>query len=125
MKQLLIVIFYISTACCFAQQAVFYCEKPTFKFPKTEEGIQLSHDYIIENKGNIPLVFDEYEVGCPCTKVTLPPPIPPNSKGIVSITFDSNHKYYQQDRRIKLYITNQEKPELLRFKVYVIPKKED
>lgn len=101
--------------------AEFFVESPLHKFPKTREGIQLKHAFVVKNTGETPLIISRYEVSCSCTKVTLPGPIAPGESGHVTVEFDTNGKYYQQDRKIILFTNTKKKTEYLRFKVYVIP----
>jgi len=111
------------SACCFSQQADFHCAKPVHKFPKTNEGAILEHDFIIENKGKSPLIISAYQVACTCTKVYLPKePILPGQSVSIKIVFDTAGKQFFQDRMILLTTNSKQKEEKLRFKVYVIPK---
>ena len=103
--------------------AEFFVDKATIKFPKTEEGVILTHDYIITNKGNAPLLLEDYKVACTCTKVAMPSkPILPGESFALKVTFDTNGKYYFQDRIIYLKANTKEKTHKLRFKVNVKPK---
>lgn len=106
----------------FAQEAEFSIDKATHKFPKTNEGVVLSHTFIVENTGDAPLIISNYEVACSCTKLTYPTkPILPGEKAELVVTFDTKGKYYFQDRTI-LVQTNAKKEILkLRFKVNVTP----
>lgn len=111
----------MNSAAGFCQSAEFFSESPVHKFPKTDEGVVLKHAFEIRNTGNAPLVISGFDVACHCTKVTLPPPIPPGKTDKVLIEFDTKGKYYQQDRRIILHTNTRKEMETLRFKVYVIP----
>lgn len=106
------------------RMAEFFVDKPTHKFPSTREGILLHHTFTVKNTGEVPLVISNYEVACPCTKVTLPKPIAPGATGELKVEFDTKGKYYQQDRKIILHTNTRKKTETLRFKVYVIPEGE-
>lgn len=94
------------------------------KFPKVKEGVQLKHTFVVTNKGTIPLIIYSYDVSCSCTKVTLPAPIAPGETGDILVEFDTNGKYYLQDRKIILQTNSRKKTESLHFKVYVIPSEE-
>jgi hypothetical protein len=122
MKRLVVLILLmINSAFGFGQTAEFFVDAALHKFPKTNEGVQLKHDFVVTNKGAVPLIISSYEVSCSCTKVILPPPIPPGKTGIVTVTFDTKDKYYQQDRKIILQTNTKKKVEYLRFKVFVVP----
>jgi hypothetical protein len=106
------------------QTAEFYIEEPTFKSPKVVEGTNVTHDFLFKNTGNTPLIISNYKVACSCTSISYPDTLAPNQSGIIKLTFDTNGKYYQQDRSIFLFTNTKKKQETLRFKVYVIPKDE-
>lgn len=103
------------------QSAEFFCASPVKKFPKTREGVQLKHTFEISNTGKAPLVISRYEVACTCTKVKLPGTIKPGEVAEVTVEFDTNGKYYHQDRTIILHTNTKKQKEYLRFKVFVIP----
>lgn len=120
-----IIIIALNSALGFGQVAEFSIDKAVFKFPKTYEGKLLEHDYIITNKGDAPLIISDYKVSCSCTKAVLPEkPILPGESFSLHVTFDTNGKYYFQDRIIYLQTNTKTKTEKLRFKVNVIPKNE-
>lgn len=106
-------------------QADFSVDKATHKFPKTKEGTLLEHNYKITNTGNAPLIISDYHVQCTCTKVILPKkPIAPGETYLLKVTFDTNGKYYFQDRIIELQ-TNAKKPiQKIRLKANVVPKED-
>lgn len=115
----------LNSALGFGQEAEFSLTESVFKFPKTKEGIVLEHTFIVTNTGTTPLIISDYSVECKCTKVVLPKePILPGKKGEIKISFDTEGKYYQQDRIILLSANTKKKVHKLRFKVFVIPKEE-
>ena len=98
-------------------------DKPTVKFKKTVEGKLLEHNFMITNTGTAPLIVSDYKVACPCTKLVLPEaPILPGESFQLKLTFDTNGKYYQQDRAIYLQTNTEKGTFKLRIKVNVIPK---
>ena len=105
-------------------QAKITFEEKTHKFPKTNEGVLLEHDYSFTNTGIEPLVIEGIKVACTCTKFTYPKtPILPGKKGIIHITFDTNKKYEWQNRTL-IISSNAENPtSLIRFKVMVVNEK--
>lgn len=123
MKGLTLVILLILAAPALTQRAVFYAPNKTIKFPKTREGEKLKYRYIVKNTGKAPLEFYGSEAECTCTEVTLPKSaIKPGEQDFIDVTFDTNGKYYFQDRIIYLATNTRKKREKLRFKVFVIPK---
>ena len=123
MKGVILLTFLFSTALGFSQWAVFSAKYATIKFPKTNEGTVLHYIYEIKNTGEIPLEIYSFEAECTCTEIKLPKkPIEPGQKGKIELTFDTNGKYFFQDRVIYFDTNTRRKREKLRFKVYVVPK---
>ena len=123
MKRFLVIILILITAPAFTQRAVFYAPNKTIRFPKTKEGEKLKYRYIVKNTGKSPLEFYGFEAECTCTEVTLPKNvIKPGEQDFIDVVFDTNGKYYYQDRIIYLSANTKKKREKLRFKVFVIPK---
>jgi hypothetical protein len=116
----------INSALGFGQVAEFsFLGKTTAKWDKVNEGKQLQHYFVFENSGTVPLIIQDAKVACSCTKVEFTKaPIAPGQKDSIRVTFDTNEKYYYQDRTIEL-VANTKKTEKLRLKVYVIPKDQD
>lgn len=124
MRYLAIAFLILNSAFCIGQKAEFSVDKGVFTFPKTKEGPVISHDYVITNTGDSPLIISDYKVSCPCTKATLPDPIPPGKSAILYVTFETKGKYYEQDRAIILSTNTKKGTEKVRFKVFVIPEDE-
>ncbi len=113
----------INSALGFTQEADFFLKESIFKFPKTKEGEVVEHIFNAINIGDLPLVIDDFAVACHCTKVEYPTdPIMPGKKFEVKIIFDTEGKYYHQDRYVFLYTNSKKKKEKLRFKIFVIPR---
>jgi len=120
-----IIIIALNSAFGFGQTAEFRIDKAVFKFPKTYEGTQLEHDYLITNTGEVPLIISNYKVSCTCTTVDLPKqPIMPGDTFKLKVHFDTEGKYYYQDRIIYLQANTRQETHKIRFKVNVIPKNE-
>ena len=97
-------------------------DKAVFEFPDTTEGPVLVHEFVITNTGSDSLEISDARVSCSCTKVILPQePIAPGEQGVITVTFDTNGKFGDQDRKILLTTNTKKGHEQLRFKVYVIP----
>jgi len=115
----------LSSAPGFAQEAEFGLKKSVFKFPKTDEGTLLVHNYEVINTGDAPLFISNYKVGCSCTKVKLPKDsIQPGDTLMLEVSFDTEGKYYFQDREILIFANTKKAIHKLRFKVNITPKQE-
>ena len=125
MKVYVSILFFLINTIVLAQSAEISVDKNTVKFDKTIEGELLEHYYVITNIGTAPLIISDYKVACPCTKLSLPKaPILPGDSFKLKLTFDTNGKYYQQDRAIYLQTNTAKGTYKLRMKVNVIPKEE-
>ncbi len=125
MRILFIFFVLFNTAFGISQEAVFSISEPVFKFPKTNEGVVLEHTFVYTNKGNVPLIINDFSVACTCTKVIYSKdPVLPGKTGTVKIIFDTEDKYDYQDREILLSVNTKKKIVKLRFKVFVISKSE-
>jgi hypothetical protein len=126
MSNIFFLLFIISSAVGFSQQAEFsFVESSVLKWGKVPEGTQLEKYVVFENTGSAPLIIKDYKVACACTKIQFPVyPISPNHKDSILVQFDTNNKFYHQDRVIEIY-SNHKKPVKLKLKVYVIPKEEE
>jgi hypothetical protein len=123
LKGLILILIVLKTAFVFGQVAVFSAKYKTIKFPKTPEGEQLNFSYEIKNKGKAPLELYSWEAECTCTDVILPSdPILPGEFATIDVVFDTNGKYFFQNRIIYIKSNSRKKRELLRFKVFVEPK---
>mgnify|MGYP006163214759 FL=1 len=93
MRYLAIAFLILNSAFCISQKAEFSVDKAVFTFPKTKEGPVISHDYVITNTGDAPLILSDYKVSCPCTKATLPGPILPGKSAVMHVTFETKGKF--------------------------------
>ena len=126
MKRLILILIFLKTALVFGQVAVFSAKYKTVKFPKTKEGEQLKFSYEIKNKGKAPLEMYSWEAECTCTDVILPTElINPGEFATIDVVFDTNGKYFFQNRLIYIQTNTRKKREVLRFKVFVEPKPVD
>lgn len=120
-----ITIIVLNSALGFGQVAEFQFKEATHRFPETKEGVLLEHYFTLENTGKTPLIFSDYKVECPCTKVILPKkPIAPGETYRLKVTFDTKGKYYYQDRIIYLKANTKKGTHKIRIKVNVIPANE-
>jgi len=115
----------LSSASGFGQQAEFSFIKSVHKFPKTKEGAVLSHYYVFKNTGKAPLTITSFSVECSCTEVSFPSyPIAPGQIDSVKVTFNTQGKYYSQERPVILTSNARKKETTILFKVFVEPKKD-
>ncbi|MBF0229649.1 MAG: DUF1573 domain-containing protein [Desulfamplus sp.] len=64
-------------------------ENPDFIFKPVEDGTKVTHDFIIHNIGNEPLLIKKVRTDCGCTTVAYDSDILPSQKGIIRINVDT------------------------------------
>lgn len=120
-KYVIICLMIMNSAAVLGQYAEFSFEKKVKKFPPTEEGVTLSHDYHFTNTGDQPLIITSYKVACECTQVEYPKePVLPGESGIVKMTFNSEGKLGWQYRSIQLFANTKKNPTEIEFRVKVL-----
>jgi hypothetical protein len=60
-------------------------ENPRFDFGSTIEGTVILHEFIMENKGDGPLIIEDVKTSCGCTAASFTKQISPKQKGSISI----------------------------------------
>lgn len=120
-----IIIIALNSAIGFGQSAeLYFINGDTHKWDKTDEGITLEHFFVYKNTGDAPLIINDAKVSCSCTKIKFPStPTPPGATDSIRVTFNTEGKFYMQDRKIELF-SNTRKKEKLRIKVFVVPKED-
>ena len=122
LRSTLLLLILFKTALVFGQVAVFSVKHKTIKFPNTPEGEILKFSYEIKNTGKSDLEIYSSETECSCTEVVLPSQkIRPGEFSKINVIFDTQGKYYFQNRMIYLRTNTRKGKELLRFKVFVEP----
>jgi hypothetical protein len=120
MRFLLITLFILNSALSYSQQAEFKFKSKVHRFGKVIEGEKISTQFSFTNVGDAPLLINNYEVACTCTKVEFPAkPILPGESGEITINFDSKGKMGYQDRTIKLFSNAKDSPFELRITMVV------
>jgi hypothetical protein len=95
--------------------------KKSFGFVKKGEVVKIN--YVVKNIGNSPLIIEEIEVSCSCTKSEFSPqPILPNTTQTVTLIFNTETTYDRQDRVALLHSNGSNKPIKLRYKGVVLSK---
>jgi hypothetical protein len=75
-----------------------------YEFEPVIDGVKVTHDFIIQNKGTTPLQIEKVRTSCGCTTVSYTREIPPGGKGKITVMI--NTKGYG-GRRIKKKIIAQ------------------
>ncbi|MBF0377313.1 MAG: DUF1573 domain-containing protein [Desulfamplus sp.] len=64
-------------------------ENPDFIFKPVEDGTKVTHDFIVNNIGNEPLLIKKVKTDCGCTTIAYDSAILPSKKGIIRINVDT------------------------------------
>lgn len=82
---------------------LFYVEQPFYDFGSIVAGDKVSYSFIINNKGNSPLIIHDAILSCACTTVALPErPITPGESDVLKVFFDSAGKEGTQNKTVIL-----------------------
>ncbi len=104
--------------------AVMEFEDVKHNFGFIHQGDVVSHDFIFTNNGEEPVIIQDAEVTCTCTKVDYPKqPIAKGQKGTIKVTFDSKSAYDRQERTVLVKSNAQNGPVTLTFKAVVLKPK--
>lgn len=124
MKTYLVVsLLIIKSAFAFAQQADLLFLDSVHKFPKTEAGTTLTHNFAFVNTGNAPLIITETKVSCSCTQINYPKtPVLPTDTAEMIVSFNTSEVYGWQDRIVTVKSNAKSGDQNIRFKVMVKPK---
>ncbi len=97
-------------------------DKHNFGFMR--QGEVVSHEYEFTNTGDGPLIINECEVACECTKVEFPKePVPPKGTGKIKVTFESKSAIDRQERNVIVKSNATNSPQTITFKCVVLKPK--
>jgi len=96
-------------------------------FGNVEEGQKVSHQFLVTNTGEVPLMFKDARSSCGCTVPEFPSyPIPPNQSTKITVEFDSKNKHGLVKQSVIIY--DNSRPNLrkiLKIRANVIPAKKE
>lgn len=86
-------------------------------FGTVKQGDPVKFEYAVLNKGDQPLIFEDYEVACTCTSAQLPAqPVLPGKTAIITVSFSTASAIGRQDRVVAVYSNDPKAPLKLRFR---------
>lgn len=120
MKFFIALLLLLNSALGFCQEAEFFFPETEYKFPKTDEGELLKHDFVFKNVGTEPLFITNIKVNCMCTKYRFPlKPVMPGAQDTIHVSFDTQGKAGYQIRDLEIFANTPKNPTKIRFKVQV------
>lgn len=60
-------------------------EKPRHNFGQVLDGVPVTHDFVIRNQGDAPLIIDRVRTDCGCTTVSFTRQIPAGGEGKITV----------------------------------------
>ncbi len=85
---------------------VAFFPEMSHKFEPEVEGLKLTHDFMVENRGGSPLVIKNVETSCGCTVAKYSKQIAPGKTGKISIKFNTNGYGGKQYSKTTTVFTN-------------------
>lgn len=86
----LFVALFVLVAVSYAQKGVMKFAKETHDFGKVEQGKPVTHVFEFKNTGTDPIVINDAQASCGCTKPTFSrEPVLPGKTGTVSATYNA------------------------------------
>ncbi len=86
----LFVAFFVLVAVSYAQKGVLKFAKETHDFGKVEQGKPVTHVFEFKNTGTDPVVINDAQASCGCTKPSFSrEPVLPGKTGTVSATYNA------------------------------------
>lgn len=73
-------------------------------FGDIKEGEKVSHQFLVTNTGEVPLIIRDARSSCGCTVPAIPSyPIPPQQSAMISVEFDSKNKHGLVKQSVIIY----------------------
>lgn len=66
-----------------------------YRFDPVDEGTDIQHDFVIENRGQAPLVIEKVQPDCSCSVASNPGQIPPGGKDAISVVIHTRFQWGQ------------------------------
>lgn len=94
---------------------IMFIPDPIFNFGTVSEGEKLTHDFLVQNKGNYELIIFEVNRTCGCTVVDFEKgPIAPGKSGKVTIRFNTSGRVGAVNKKVTIISNSQRgNPELV------------
>lgn len=72
------------------EYAAIDIQEREYEFAEILEGEQISHDFVVKNKGTAPLEIKKVQLGCECMSSNQDLTVPPGGQGKLTVKIDSN-----------------------------------
>ena len=115
----------LSAAAMFAAAPKLAVEHPTHSFGNIKEADgPVSHEFVVTNDGDAPLIIKSARASCGCTTPVVPKaPIRPGETGVIKVTYDPSGRPGEFEKNITVRHNGKPSKTQLRIKGVVIPRK--
>lgn len=94
--------------------------EPVHDFGTIQSGEKVSHNFVLTNSGNEPLVITNAKGSCGCTVPKYPTdPIQPGQTGEIEVTFNSEGKHGAQTKTVTLTANTEPSQTVITIKAFV------
>ena len=96
----------------------FNVKAPIFDFGSVKQGAKITHEFVLENAGNLPLEIQKISPACGCTAAELSnKTIAPGQSEPLKVTFDTDGFHGPKDKTVRIYSNDPKEPmKVLRIK---------
>lgn len=120
-ERLKVILYFCLYSCTAIAQSKPGVPESKKSFGEVKQGDPVSLSYEIRNEGDVPLIFENYEVSCSCTTAELPQaPVLPGKSATIVVRFKTDAAIGLQDRIVKVFIAGRKHPVKLRFRGTVL-----
>lgn len=115
----------LSAGALFAATPHLSIEHATHSFGNIKEADgPVSHEFVVTNDGDAPLIIKSARASCGCTTPVVPKaPIRPGEKGVIKVTYDPLGRPGEFEKNITVRHNGKPSKTQLRIKGVVIPRK--
>lgn len=124
MRILFCLMLFFATVSIFAQKPFIFCERSSHNFGEIDEaGGLVTCVFVVKNIGKAPLVINNVEASCGCTKpVWTKKPILANQTGTIKVSFDPTNYSGSFSKTLKVISNGSRKAMTLMIKGFVVKK---
>jgi hypothetical protein len=96
----------------FFETPVLFVREPAKDVGTMVEGTIIRHTFLLQNKGNTPLVIHRVDPGCSCTRVVHDPQVKPNRNSFFRVRIDTAGQTGTWTKNIKVFSNDPLSPEI-------------
>lgn len=91
-----------------------YVAERVFDFGVRPNGVPVEHDFVIENRGTLPLTIQRVRTSCGCTVGQMTPSaVPAGTQGLLHVRFDTHNRTGRQSKSIYVLSNDPDNPNVV------------